>query len=151
MKRIVIIAVLALWLGAVTAVAGSLLTRHAAPLPGAEPVRLAAGFEMLRGPGTARVTAFHVLGGSCRCSKQIAWGLVHGHRPLDLEEHVLVVDDDDGAMRAMFQGTSFVVHDVKAEALYPHFGVAGVPVLVLAGRAAGCRSARAGRSSAPAW
>ena len=122
---------LAAWIVAVTTVSGVLLARHSAPLPPPVAARLSSGLEMLRGPDSGRVVAFHVLLGSCRCSRQTARTIARSDRPIEVEEHVLLVDDVEGELRRQFDGAPFVLHDVRTGELYPHYGMLGVPLLVI--------------------
>jgi hypothetical protein len=122
--------VLAVWVAGVSVVCGTLLTRHAAPLP--VPAHAASGFAALTAKSD-RLVVFHVLVASCRCSQNIARSLSTTTRPANVEEHVLLVDDTDRMMEKQLPST-FQVHHTSAKELESTFGVAGVPLLLVIGK-----------------
>jgi hypothetical protein len=126
--------VLAVWMAGVSVVCGTLLTRHAAPLP--VPAHVASGFSALT-TKSDRLVVFHVLVASCRCSQNIARSLVTSARPAGIEEHVLLVDDTDQKMEKQLSlagRNEFRIHHVTAKELESRFDVAGVPLLLVVGQ-----------------
>lgn len=128
--RIVTRTALAGWVIATTLICSSLLARHLLPLPAPRASHLASGLDALR-VARDRPVVFHVLFAGCRCSHRVLESLVTVPRPAHIEEHAILVDDADGAMRGAFRDRPFVVHDVTSADLAPHFGIESAPLLVV--------------------
>jgi hypothetical protein len=117
------------WFVVVILVCASLLARHlvALPRPMGEPA-LAAALASFR-PTHAPLSIVHVLYGDCRCSRLVVDHLVTQPRPEDVEEHVIIVGDDE-AIGARLAARGFSVKSVTASQLSA-LGIESAPMFVV--------------------
>lgn len=114
-------------------VAASLLARHLIPLP--TPPVAAAGPRLLavRAPeAVGRWTTFHVLLGSCRCSRLVGEHLATSARPAGMVEHVLLVGPDP-VLEAKLGARGYRVRVIDPDELTSRFGIEAAPLLVVVG------------------
>lgn len=123
-------AALGAWFVALGITAASLLARHLLPLPPPEDTATLASLRT--GEGTGRWMAVHVLYTECPCSRRIAEHLMASARPLDVEEHVVLVGARAGLANGL-RTRGFDVVEVEPEELARRFGIEAVPLLVVLG------------------
>ncbi len=121
------------WFVVMVLVAASLLARHLIPLPPPTHAQSASALAAARAEeAKGRWTTFHVLLGSCRCSRLVGQHLLTSARPPGLVEHVLLVGADPG-LRAGLVARGFTVIDVEPEALSQRFHIESAPLFVVLG------------------
>lgn len=128
-RRVVAVAALAGWFVAMVLVAASLLARHLIPLP--LPPREAGPrlLEVRSAEAAGRWTTFHVLLGSCRCSRLVGEHLLTSARPSGLVEHVLLVGPDPN-LEAKLGARGYRVRVIQPEELASRFGIEAAPLFV---------------------
>jgi hypothetical protein len=114
-------------------VAASLLARHLVPLPTPSPT--AAGPRLLEVRAREAIgqwTTFHVLLGSCRCSRLIGEHLATSTRPPGMTEHVLLVGPD-AALEARLGARGYRVRVIEPDELTSRYGIEAAPLFVVLG------------------
>ncbi|HEY0254405.1 MAG TPA: hypothetical protein VGC41_22915 [Kofleriaceae bacterium] len=122
-----------MWLIATTLLGGVLLVHHlvALPTPSAADHALRDALRVELPSATWR--AVHVMYRSCGCSRRTIDHLLGSHRPADIHELVLMVDDagrPDPRDRALVDA-GFDVDVITPDALHARFDLEAAPVLVV--------------------
>lgn len=128
-------ALLALWFFGVILVGATFLGRHLLAFPAPRSTGpLAPSLTALVATDERPFTAIHVLYAECRCSKRIADNLLTTLRPPSVNEHVLLVGDDE-PLRSALIAHGFPVTVVQASELESHYGIVSAPILIVANHA----------------